>query len=190
MEKISVLRTDLSTYDNSWYRPGSVFKRLAWFVAGRLFVNTYIPFPVSIKIGILKLFGARIGAQVMIKPKVNIKYPWFLTVEKNAWIGENVWIDNLTFVTIGENCCLSQGALLLTGNHNYKSPTFDLKVSPIVLEDGVWIGAKAVVCPGIVCGSHSMLTVSSVATRHLEAYGIYSGNPAQYIRKRSLQGGN
>ncbi|TDB64497.1 WcaF family extracellular polysaccharide biosynthesis acetyltransferase [Arundinibacter roseus] len=184
MEKTSATRTDLSKYDNSWYKPGGLVKRLAWYLVGRLTVNTYLPFPVSVKVLVLRVFGAKIGKSVMIKPKVNIKYPWFLTIGENAWIGENVWIDNLTYVTIGANSCLSQGALLLTGNHNYKTSTFDLRVDPIVLEDGVWIGAKAVVCPGVHCGSHAMLTVNSVATKNLSAYGIYSGNPAQFSRKR------
>jgi putative colanic acid biosynthesis acetyltransferase WcaF len=147
-----------------------------------------LPIPLFLKISTLRIFGAKIADNVMIKPKVNIKYPWYLTVEENAWIGENVWIDNLTYVTIGANACLSQGAMLLTGNHNYKSPKFDLWVAPIVLEAGVWIGAKAVVCPGVICGSHAMLTVSSVATRNLEPYSIYGGNPAQFLKTRKLEG--
>lgn len=186
MEKTSRPRTDLSKYDNSWYQPGGWLKRLAWHLAGRVFINTYFPFPTVLKVLVLKLFGAKIAANVMIKPKVNIKYPWFLTIEKNAWIGEKVWIDNLTDVNIGENCCLSQGAMLLTGNHDYKSAGFGLRVAAIVLEEGVWIGAKAVVCPGVTCASHAVLAVGSVATKKLGAYGIYSGNPAQFIRNREM----
>ncbi len=187
MEKTSAPRTDLSTFDNHWYRPGPPLKRVAWFVCGRIFVNTYLPFPVGIKVAVLKLFGAKIAANVMIKPKVNIKYPWFLTIGQNAWIGECVWIDNLAPVTIGPDSCLSQGAMLLTGNHNYKSPRFDLITQPIALAEGVWIGAQAVVCPGVRCDSHAVLSVGSVATKDLGAYGIYAGNPAVFIRKRVLQ---
>ncbi|MGC8803729.1 MAG: colanic acid biosynthesis acetyltransferase WcaF, partial [Bacteroidales bacterium] len=76
------------------------------------------------------------------------------------------------------------GALLLTGNHNYRLPTFDLMAKTITLEDGVWIGAKAIVCPGITAYSHAVLTVGSVATTNLEGYSIYSGNPAQKIKNR------
>ncbi len=186
MEKTSQPQTDLSKYDNSWYQPGSWLRRFTWHLAGRVFINTYFPFPVALKVSILRFFGAKIAVNVMIKPKVNIKYPWFLTIAENAWIGEKVWIDNLTDVTIGANCCLSQGAMLLTGNHDYKNPGFELRLSPIVLEAGVWIGAKAVVCPGVSCASHAMLAVSSVATKNLATYGIYSGNPAQFIRNREM----
>lgn len=183
-------QTDLSTYDNSWYKPGGAVRRYAWFVLGRLFIHTYLPLPVGFKRLVLRLFGAKIGTNVMIKPKVNIKYPWFLAVGENTWIGENVWIDNLAQVSIGANCCLSQGALLLTGNHNYKSTRFDLKTSPITLEDGVWIGARAVVGPGVTCGSHAVLSVNSVASKDLAPYLIYGGNPALCIRKREFDSEN
>jgi putative colanic acid biosynthesis acetyltransferase WcaF len=186
MAKTSDPQTDLSTYDNSWYQPGGTLKRYIWFILSRLFIHTYLPFPVGFKCLVLKIFGAKIGKNVMIKPKVNIKYPWFLDVGENTWIGENVWIDNLAHVRIGANCCLSQGALLLTGNHNYKSTRFDLKVSPITLEDGVWIGARAVVGPGVTCGSHAVLSVQSVASKDLDSYWVYGGNPAQCIRKREF----
>lgn len=122
----------------------------------------------------------------MIKPNVNIKYPWRLQINENAWIGEGVWIDNLAEVSIGANACLSQGAMLLTGNHDYSKPTFDLQTKNITLEEGVWIGAKAVVCPGVTCHSHSVLTVGSVATKDLSAYGIYQGNPAILVKNRNL----
>ena len=71
--------------------------------------------------------------------------PWKLKVGNNVWIGEDVWIDNLELVDISDNVCISQGAMLLCGNHDFTSSTFDLIVKPIVLEDGVWIGAKSIV---------------------------------------------
>ena len=104
----------------------------------------------------------------------------------NCWIGEDVWIDNLAKVTIGNHVCLSQGSYLLTGSHNYKKETFDLLLGEIVLEDGVWIGAKATVCPGVTCKSHSILAVGSIATKDLEEYGVYQGNPAVWKRKREI----
>ncbi len=76
--------------------------------------------------------------------------------------------------------------MLLTGNHNYKKQSFDLIAKGIVLEDGVWIGAKALVCPGVVCRSHSILTAGSVAVTNLEAYTIFQGNPALPKRDRKI----
>ncbi|RYF62309.1 MAG: colanic acid biosynthesis acetyltransferase WcaF, partial [Cytophagaceae bacterium] len=167
--------------------PGPRWKIILWFITNSIFINTYLPLPISFKIAILRLFGAKIGNKVVVKPGVNIKYPWLLHVGNEVWIGEQVWIDNLSEVYIGNNVCLSQGAILLTGNHDYSRSTFDLTTRPITLADGVWIGARSVVCAGVRCESHAVLSVNSVATRSLEAYGIYQGNPAVWVRQRNIK---
>ena len=181
-----MIKTDLKKYNNSWYKPGNKFKILIWYVLSRVFIDTSIPFPYGIKRLILRVMGAEIGKGVVFKQRVVIKYPWFLTVEDETWIGENVWIDNLAPVTIGKNCCLSQGSMLLTGNHNFKKNTFDLILKPIILEDGSWVGAKSTVCPGVVFGSHAVLSVGSVATSDLMPNSVYQGNPAEYKANRQI----
>ena len=180
-------QTDLSVYNNYPFNPGgNGFKRLLWHYVNAVIFKTGL-LPVSgIKVSLLRAFGAKIGSGVMIKPFVNIKYPWHLTIGNYTWIGENVWIDCLVPINIGSNVCLSQGAVLLTGSHNYKKHTFDLITGPITLEDGVWIGALAVVNQGITVASHAVLTSGSVATKNLEAYSIYQGNPAVKIRSREV----
>jgi putative colanic acid biosynthesis acetyltransferase WcaF len=179
------MQTDLSRFDNSWYKPGgNPVKRLCWYYINAWIFRTYW-LPLSgIKRLLLKLFGAKVGKGIIIKPGVNIKYPWKLAIGNFVWIGEGVWIDNLDRVTIGNHCCLSQGAMLLCGNHDYRSETFDLITKPIDLEEGVWIGARSVVCPGVHCGHHSVLAVGSVATLDLKANGIYQGNPAVLKKER------
>ena len=181
--------TNLSAYSNKWYKKeigASTLKQFVWYFFNVFFLKSSF-FPSSgFKALLCRLFGARIGKSVIIKPCVNIKYPWKLVIGDNVWIGENVWIDNLAPVKIGSNCCLSQGALLLTGNHDYSKNTFDLLVKPITLESGVWIGAKAVVCPGVHCGSHAVLTAGSIATKNLDAFTIYQGNPAIRVRQRII----
>ena len=176
---------DLKIYKSS-FKTRNVLVLGFWYLLNSLFFKTSFYWP-SIRISLLRLFGARIGKGVVIKPNVNIKYPWLLVVGDYVWIGEGVWIDNLVEVNIGSNVCISQGAMLLTGNHNYKKSTFDLITGEIVLEDGVWIGAKSVVCPGVTCHSHAVLSVGSVATTDLQPYKIYQGNPARTIRDRQIE---
>lgn len=183
-------KTDLSKYNNDWYKASNLTRgslvTLLWFVINNIFFNSYILIPVSLKVWILKRFGAKIGKNVMIKHKINIKYPWNFEVGNNVWLGEEVWIDNLGKVKIGDNTCISQGAMLLAGNHDFKKTTFDLIIKDIIIEEGVWIGAKSMVCGGTTCHSHSVLAVNSVANKNLEAYYIYQGNPAVQIRKREI----
>jgi putative colanic acid biosynthesis acetyltransferase WcaF len=180
-------QTDLSTYDNISYKPGrNGIIRILWYFTNVLFfLNPLNPIS-SLKVILLRLFGAKVAKGVVIKPSVNIKYPWRLKIGKHSWIGEKVWIDNLADVEIGDNCCLSQGAMLLCGNHNYKKATFNLMIGKITLEDGAWIGANAVVTPGVLCGSHMVLTVNSVLTQNADTYMIYSGNPAKPLKNREL----
>jgi putative colanic acid biosynthesis acetyltransferase WcaF len=139
-----------------------------------------------LKVALLKLFGSKLGKGVVIKPNVIIKYPWNLTIGDHTWVGEHVWIDNLAEVNIGSNCCISQGAYLLTGNHDFTSPSFDLMVASINVSNEAWIGAKSTVCPGVNLQQASVLTVGSVATKELEPFGIYQGNPALKIKERVI----
>ncbi|MEO8760339.1 MAG: WcaF family extracellular polysaccharide biosynthesis acetyltransferase [Bacteroidia bacterium] len=178
--------TNLSSFNNSWYKNGaSAFANIAWYFVSAAFFKSAFPIN-SIKVFLLKLFGAKIGKGVVIKPHVNIKYPWRLNVANNVWIGEHVWIDNLADVVIEDDVCLSQGAMLLCGNHDYKKTTFDLIIGNITLKKGSWIGAKSVVCPGVVVGAHAVLTVGSIATKTLNDYTIYQGNPAQAVKQRVI----
>ncbi|WP_237144881.1 WcaF family extracellular polysaccharide biosynthesis acetyltransferase [Pontibacter pamirensis] len=181
-------KVDLAAYNNDWYKPGgSAFKRTLWYFINVLFfINPLNPVS-ALKVQLLRLFGARIGKGVVIKSGVNIKYPWHLQVGNHVWIGENVWIDDLVKVVIGDNTTLSQGCMLLTGSHDYKQPTFDLVVGEIHLEEGTWIGAKAIVCPHVTCGSHSVLAAGSVATKNLKPHTLYQGNPAEAKRVRILE---
>lgn len=181
------MKADLSAYNNDWFDEGAgVVKRSVWFLTNVLFfINPINPFS-AIKVKLLRWFGASVGNGVVIKPGVNIKYPWKLIIGNHSWIGERVWIDNLDHVVIGNHCCLSQEALLLCGNHNYKSQTFDLITKPIVLEDGVWIGARSIVAGGVTCGTHSVLTAASLASANLEAWSVYRGNPCVKVNDRHI----
>jgi putative colanic acid biosynthesis acetyltransferase WcaF len=134
----------------------------------------------------LRAFGARIGVGVTIKPQVKITFPWKLTIGDHVWLGEECWLLNLERIVIGSNVCISQRAFVCTGSHNYKSLTFDLIVKPVTLEDGCWIGASAWVGPGVIVGTHAVLTARSVASNNLEPYGIYRGNPAVFLRPRII----
>lgn len=181
-------QTDLSRYNNSPFHPGgNALKRVAWYVVNAIVFNSPL-FPFSaLKRWLLRLFGAKIAAGVVIKPGVNIKYPWNLQIGANTWVGEGVWIDSLVLVSIGANVCLSQGALILTGSHNYKRQTFDLITGQVTLADGVWIGAGAIINQGITAHTHAVLTAGSIANKNLEAYSICQGNPAVKIRDRVME---
>ena len=182
------MQTDLSKFNVGDYDAGPKWKVGLWFLVNYFVFDSVIPWPYGIKSSLLRLFGAKVGKGLVTKVKVRIKCPWRLVIGDNCWLGESAWIDNLAHVTIGNNVCISQGAMLLTGNHDYTLHDFPYRLGQIVLEDGVWVGAQAVVCPGVTCKTHSILTVNSVATKDLDPWNIYMGNPAALIRKRVMKG--
>lgn len=186
-----MLREDgvrLATFSAAGFDKGAgLLKQTAWYFVNALIVRaSWNPF-MGVKIALLRLFGAKIGRGLIIKNNVNIKFPWKLTIGDDCWIGEGVWIDNLDSVTIGNDVCISQGAMLLTGNHDYTQSSMPYRNAPIRIADGAWIGAKAIVCPGISVGTHAILTVGSIATKDMQPSTIYQGNPAKEIRKRNMK---
>ena len=128
-----------------------VIWRAAWYLVNALFFQSSILalIPNTAKAWLLRKFGAQVGYGFVCKPKVTIKYPWFLSVGNNVWIGEQVWIDNLCDVTIGDDVCLSQGAKILTGSHDWKRPDFAFFSRPVTIGNGVWVTAFRVLRPGV-----------------------------------------
>lgn len=178
----------LDRYDNSWYKPGgSLVKRALWMLFGQhVFASTWLP-GSSMRVRVLRAFGARVGKGVVIKPSVTVKYPWHLEIADYTWIGEGVWIDNLTTVRIGSNACVSQGAYLCTGNHDWSDPGFGLMIAPIQICEGAWAGAKSVLTPGAVLGKYAIASAGSVIVGNVPDFHIYAGNPAKYVKTRKIR---
>jgi putative colanic acid biosynthesis acetyltransferase WcaF len=158
----------------AWLLVGSPLHRMTWMTS-------------SWRVSLLRLFGAQIGDRVIIKPGVTVKYPWHLEVGDDCWIGENSWIDNLTTVQLGNNVCVSQGAYFCTGNHDWGDPNFGLMIAPIRLMDGAWAGAKCILAPGTVLGEGAVAGAGSVVTGEIPNYQVYAGNPAVFVRRRTIR---
>ncbi len=155
-----------------------------WLLCQALFLNSWLP-SSACRVFLLRLFGAKIGSGVVIKPHVRVKFPWRLVIGDYSWIGEGAWIDNLAEVRIGSHCCLSQGVYLCTGSHDWASERFDLKTSPITIGDHVWLGARSSVAPGVSIGDGAVLTMGGVATKSLSAWCVHSGAAAESVKPRS-----
>jgi len=182
------LKTGLKKdFDKKEFTTGASGSRMiCWYLINLLFFRSgLVPFS-NILVLILRIFGAKIGKQVRIKPHIYVKYPWKLSIGDYSWLAD-CYLDNLAQITIGNHVCISQKAMLITGNHDYKSTHFDLITKPITIEDGAWICANATVTPGVTIKTHAILTTGSVATQDIEAYTIYQGNPAAPVRGRQIR---
>jgi putative colanic acid biosynthesis acetyltransferase WcaF len=125
--------------------------------------------PGALRPWMLRLFGATIGENAFIRHRVRVLWPWKLTLGDNTLIGEDVWLLNLESITIGSDVCLSQGAFLCTGSHDHRSSDFAYDNGPIVIEDGVWVAAQALVLRGVTVGTGSVIGARAVVRHHVPA---------------------
>jgi putative colanic acid biosynthesis acetyltransferase WcaF len=175
----------LSKFNNDWYSPGrSRIVQALWFFLGGPLVRSGLMPSSALRSWLLRLYGARLGRGVVVKNGIRVKYPWRLSVGDNSWIGEDCWLDNLEQISIGSNVCVSQGAFLCTGNHDWTDGSFGLIVKPIRLRDGAWVGAKCVVGPGVELGECAVAAAGSVVTKNIPECEIHVGNPARFVRRR------
>ena len=133
---------------------------------------------------LLRLFGAQIGAKVLVRPTARITYPWRVKIGDHAWIGDYATLYSLATIEIGANAVVSQHAYLCTGGHDYRSPGFDIFAKPIVVESEAWVAAGAFVHPGLRVGRGAVIGAAAVLTTDARPLGIYAGNPAKPIGQR------
>ena len=174
---------DLSQFDNGDFQRGaSRLKELVWWFARSLFFAGWFPLPSGLKVRILRLFGAKVGKGVVIRSRVDISFPWRLSLGDHVWVGDEVKILSLAEVEVGSHVCLSQRAFLCTGSHDFGSTAFDLRTGPIRIGPGCWIGAQAFVGPGVVFGPESRCLAGAVVVRSVPRGCSVGGVPAKILR--------
>lgn len=165
-------------------RGASRIKEIFWYIIKVFFFLSAFPFPNTFKAKLLRLFGATVGTGLIIKPRVNIHFPWKLVIGDHVWIGEEAFLLNFELLTIGNNVCISQRSFLCGGNHDFRDTAMSYRNGPITLNDGSWVGASCFVGPNVVVGTDSVITAGSVVTSNLEGNGIFRGNPAIRVGTR------
>jgi putative colanic acid biosynthesis acetyltransferase WcaF len=178
---------DLEHFGNAEYRPGrGRIVRTIWYaVSVLIFESGWLPISAP-KRWLLRWFGARIGRGLVIKPHVRIKYPWRFAVGDHCWIGQEVWIDNLDDVRLGDHVCVSQRTYLCTGSHDYRQRGFNLVARPIHVENGAWLGAQSLILGGVTVRANAIVAAGSVVSKDVAEAEIVAGNPARPLdRKRT-----
>lgn len=181
-----IQRLDIYRTPPSWHTGASLRRRVLWRLFGLPLLASHLP-GTAWRQQLLRVFGARIGAGGRLKPQLHITFPWRLVIGDHCWLGEQLWIDNLAPVTLGDNVCLSQGAFLCTGNHDFRTPGFDLRLGPITVESEAWIAARAVLAPGTRVCTGAVVALGAVASGTVVANAIVQGNPAEVVGWRCRQ---
>lgn len=133
---------------------------------------------------LLRLFGAKIGENVLIRPTARITYPWKISIGDYSWIGDDVVLYSLGEIEIGMNSVISQKSYLCTGSHDYTKSSFDIFAKGIKIGNEVWIAADVFVAPGVQVGDGCVVGVRSTVLHDLPPRKICYGNPAKPVRDR------
>jgi putative colanic acid biosynthesis acetyltransferase WcaF len=157
-----------------------------WWLCDFLFFRPSPQILYSWRSFLLRLFGAKVGKNVIIRPSVKITYPWKIEIGDFAWIGDDVVLYSLGTIKIGKNAVISQKSYLCAASHNYNSLSFDIFSKPIIIEDEVWIATDVFIAPGVTVGKGAVVGARSSVFKSIEGGFIYSGNPLKSVKKRGL----
>lgn len=165
-------------------RPGW-YVQLWWIVQGTLF-RLSPQFMYGWRRFLLRVFGARIGINVLIRPTARVTYPWKLEVGDFSWIGDDVILYTLGSITIGSNVVVSQRSYICAAGHDYRKSQFDIFSAPVRIEDGAWVATDVYVGPGVTVARGAVVGARSSVFRDVPAMMICVGSPARPIKPREV----
>lgn len=161
--------------------------RLVWNVAW-LLLYRISPRPMhGWRTMLLRLFGAQMGPNCHFYPGSRVWAPWNLICADQVTAGDGAEIYNPAPMRLGSHAIVSQGAYLCGATHDFDDPAFPLLAYSMDVGAYAWICARACVSPGVNVGEGAVLGLASVATRDLEAWGVYAGIPATKVKERKRQ---
>jgi putative colanic acid biosynthesis acetyltransferase WcaF len=158
--------------------------RILWWIGGFLLFRCSLRPMYAWRRWVLRLFGAKIGAQASIQRSVRIDLPWNLEMGRGSTIGESVWVHNLGPVRLGDYVTVSQRVYLCTGTHDYTRPEFPIIRKPISIQRGAWIAADAFIGPGVTIGEDAVIGVRSVVLKDMPKGMVCVGHPCVPLKPR------
>ena len=176
---------DLSQFklpDN--FRGRSAFTVQLWWLIEAVFFKPSPQIMYGWRRFLLRLFGAKIGAKVIIRPSVTTTYPWKVSIGDHSWIGDHVTLYSLGEIEIGKNVVVSQKTYLCTGSHDYNKIDFPIYAKKITIENECWLAMDVFVAPGITIGKGSVIGSRSSVYNDIPSNRICKGSPAVIIRNR------
>lgn len=155
-----------------------------WWTVQALLFNTSPQLLYGWRRFLLRLFGAKIGEGVIIRPSVKITYPWKVSIGNYSWIGDDVVLYSLGPISIGTNVVVSQKSYLCTGSHDFTKDDFPIYHQAIMLEDESWIATDVYIAPGVTIGKGAVIGARSSVFKNMPAGKICLGSPAVPVKNR------
>lgn len=103
---------------------------------------------------------------------------------KNSVINYKCRLDNRSGITIGNSVSISSEVCILTADHDLQSFDFKGRNRPVIIEDYVFIGTRAIILPGVTLGKGSAVAAGAIVTKTVPPFTIVAGVPAKPIGSR------
>ncbi len=163
-------------------------RRLLWLFVWHAF-SEWLPYFVGNgwRVKLLTWFGLDNSGEISVYPTARIWAPWNISMGKHVAIDDGVYLYSAAAITIGTKVAISREAFICTASHDITKGCRPLKTAPIVIQDGVWIGARAIILPGVTIGEGAVVAAGAVVTKDVPAWHIVGGNPAKLIKVRELK---
>jgi len=162
-------------------------RRLIWLFVWNLFCrwNPYFAMKKWRNMW-LRLFGMKYQDPVSVFPTVRIWNPEMITMGSHVAIDDAVNLYSVDRITIGTKVAISREAFICTASHDVSHLNRPLKTAPVTIQDGVWIGARAIILPGITIGEGAIVAAGAVVTKDVPSFTIVAGNPAKVVKERKV----
>lgn len=140
---------------------------------------------------IIKFLLKKCGKNVKVGPNVNILNPHLVSMGDDVFIGDKSTIAGIVEIKIGNNVMFGPEVMIRGGDHNIKKVGLPMRFvkmggvnKPVIIENDVWVGARATILKGVTIGEGAVIGAASVVTRDVIPYTISVGVPAKPIKTR------
>lgn len=177
----------LSTFKlpNNFRGRSAVVVQLWWGVQATLF--RWSPqFAYGFRNSILRIFGAKVGQGVVIRPTVTLTYPWKISIGDHAWVGDDAVLYSLGEIEIGANAVVSQRSYLCGGDHDFSQVDFPIRSRKITIGAQAWVAADVFVAPGVTIGEGAVIGARSSVFKDMPAGMVCFGYPCVPVKKRVM----
>lgn len=168
------------------FRGKSAFVVQLWWLVQSTLFQLSPQFAYGFRNMILRMFGAKVGRRVIIRPTVKITYPWKVSIGDHAWIGDDVVLYSLGEISIGANAVVSQKSYLCASDHDHKEVAFPIRSRKIVIGAQAWIAADVFIAPGVTIGEGTVIGARSSVFKDMPEGMVCFGYPCVPVRKRVI----
>lgn len=130
------------------------------------------------------LFG-HLGPGAIVKPTLRCDYGFNISIGSRTFVNYDCVLLDCNTITIGEDVQIAPGVHIYTASHPLDAKTRRSGLEsahPVTIGNGVWLGGRAIVCPGVTIGENTVVGAGSVVTKDLPANVLAVGNPCRIVR--------